>query len=195
MALDATWNGLIVSEARFSMEEVERLAKQGIHRIDPNWKNVFARIREETKVTSGAPYQPTGSMTHTCPCIEFVEGAYNHVGLEIDAMGWFTNPFGLLIKREDVDEGDLVFLSDRRSPHFGGTLIDHIGIITDLGSVIHGIGARRWEGCIDDFLANGHFLFGQRLVGTRGLATFSLPDNGTRGFSPENEQLLRAFLA
>lgn len=189
------WNGIIVWREHISQEEVDALKRIGIHEVEPDWPNLFRGIRADRQSRQGDPYCVSPLIIHVCECLAFATEVYRRTGLEVEDI--LIDECGLALDIPDLATGDLVLVHDPRLQHFMGSLVDHVGVITDTGTVVH---AQRknelWEGSMEDFLRNGRFRIGRRLIGRDGLATFALGERGSdvTGFSPENVNLLRSYL-
>ncbi|MBI4250410.1 hypothetical protein HY622_02370 [Candidatus Uhrbacteria bacterium] len=193
MGFDAAWNGVIVPRGGLSDSEVVALEKYGIRRVQPVWSDIFQKVRGAVDACLREPYEPHFSFTISCPCFKCMEELFGAMGLEIKVI---LPTFGLVVTRDDLKEGDLLFFRDARLPSYSRlSPIDHVAIVTDLGTVFHPAAYQKaWEGRVDDLLENGVFVIGRRLIGEGELTTFRVPAVGRDEFSLENTDYLRSFL-
>ncbi|MBI2484081.1 C40 family peptidase [Candidatus Uhrbacteria bacterium] len=191
------WNGLIMPDGMITAQEEARLAAIGIHRAAIDWKAIFKSMRADHSLIGGEPYDAPPRIVHTCECFVFASLLYKKARIRIGQNVMAESRCGMAIDIESIDTGDLVYIHDARLQHFMGTIIDHVGIVTDIGSIVHSNDcARRWEGTMSDFVRHGRFVIGRRVIGANGIVTFALGDNATErfGFSPDNVSFLRTYL-
>ena len=121
----------------------------------PDERNLFIRV---VKTFLGVPYRYGGSTLKGIDCSAFVKRVYEIVDINLPRTAREQSQFGKWVKKNELEEGDLVFFKTRR-------INDHVGIYIGNNEFVH-LSSRSREAKVDNLeepYFNKRFIRGVRV--------------------------------
>lgn len=121
-----------------------------------NFINTRVEIVNEAEKFQGVPYKKDGKNPYTgFDCSGFASYIYSHFNIKLLGSSQDIASLGVMIDREDVKAGDLVFFGQKRSGDFH---ITHVGIVTrKLGNKIEMIHSSSSIGISKDIIDDSEY--------------------------------------
>lgn len=134
---------------------------------DQEYRAAIETVLKEADRHLGTRYRYGGTRPGGFDCSGFVRYVYNTAGFELDRTASQQVGNGVVIDRENLIPGDLVFFKGTGS----GAIASHVGIYVGDGMFIHAASSGIRYDALDDKYWDAHYLTARRLVLT-GTAAF-----------------------
>ena len=170
------------AESEIKEEQRKQNSCQSIGRwSSPDERNLFIRV---VKTFLGVPYRYGGSTLRGIDCSAFVKRVYEIVDISLPRTAREQSQVGKWVKKDELEDGDLVFFRTRR-------VNDHVGIYIGGNQFVH-LSSRNREAKIDNL---DEPYFQKRFIRGVRVKELNKKDNSSQQLSLQRGGIQRAALS